>query len=153
MQVWIDNRHPQLALREDALRRGVEFILGALGSPDAEVSVVLMGDEQIADLNLKYLDRRGPTNVIAFSMLEGEGPPLSSHLLGDVVVSLDAVSKESEASGMPREERLALLLIHGILHLLGYDHVESQEQARRMDQEEKRILKMLKDKMPALGFD
>jgi probable rRNA maturation factor len=76
-------------------------------------------------------------------MREGEGKQISPHLLGDVVVSLDTARREAEEGGIAWEVRLAALVIHGVLHLLGRDHVGDEAQARRMADEEERILAAL----------
>jgi probable rRNA maturation factor len=107
-------------------------ILNALDCPEAELSIVLVDDDEIAALNREYLQRSGPTNVIAFPMQEGAFGEISPHLLGDVVISLDTCQRESEGAAMPFEERLDQLLIHGILHLFGYDHVTNKADAERM---------------------
>jgi probable rRNA maturation factor len=73
-------------------------------------------------------------------------------LLGDVVISLDAARAEAEQAGIPWRERLLSLLIHGILHLIGYDHMGDEEKAQQMAGEEGRILGMLKEKMPGIGL-
>jgi probable rRNA maturation factor len=96
------------------------------------LSILFVDDEQIAALNREYLRRSGPTNVIAFSMQEGEFSEITPNLIGDVVISLDTCRRESEAAAMPYEERLDQLLIHGILHLFGYDHVTNENDAARM---------------------
>jgi len=91
-----------------------------------------VGDEEIAALNAEYLQRSGPTNVIAFPMQEGEFSEVTPDLIGDVVISLDTCRRESEGAAMPFEERLDQLLVHGILHLFGYDHVTHAADAERM---------------------
>jgi probable rRNA maturation factor len=96
------------------------------------LSIVFVDDAGIAALNQTYLQRRGPTNVIAFPMQEGEFSEINPDLIGDVVISLDTCRRESEAAAMPYEERLDQLLIHGILHLFGYDHVTNESDAARM---------------------
>ena len=144
MKVLIDNRHPSVAIPEETIGLWVEHILEALGLSEAEVSIVLMDDDQIADLNLRYLSRKGPTNVIAFPMGEGDGVHLWPQLLGDVVISLDAARKESEDAGIPYSGRILALLVHGILHLIGYDHVGDEDRQRQMEAEEGRILEIVR---------
>jgi probable rRNA maturation factor len=143
MRIWIDNRHPHGLISDQTAQGLVERILLALALPDAEVSVVLVDDREMARMNRRFLNRRGPTNVIAFSMREGDGKHISPHLLGDVVVSLDTARREAEEGGIAWEVRLAALVIHGVLHLLGRDHVGDEAQARRMADEEERILAAL----------
>ncbi|MBF0476649.1 MAG: rRNA maturation RNase YbeY, partial [Deltaproteobacteria bacterium] len=101
-----------------------------MACPDGELSLVLTDDPGIAELNEQYLGRTGPTNVISFPMREGEFGELNPHLLGDVVISTDTTVSEAEHGGLKTAERFDQLLIHGILHLFGYDHEEEQDAAR-----------------------
>ncbi len=100
----------------------------------------MVDDEGIAPLNQQYLGRAGPTNVIAFPMQAGAFSDLSPHLLGDVVISVETCQREAEAAGMGFEKRFVELLIHGILHLFGYDHETSPEEAERMNRKTEALL-------------
>lgn len=106
--------------------------------------MVLVDDAFIAELNRQYLQREGPTNVIAFPMQEGRFPEVSPQLLGDVVVSVDTARREAADAGIDFETRLDELLVHGILHLFGYDHETDAAQARIMASRSEEILEMLK---------
>ena len=143
MRIWIENRHPTVRVGQHLVRNWATRVLKALGLQEAELSILLVADEEIAALNRQYLRKRGPTNVIAFSMREGEGSQVAPHLLGDVVISPDTARREAEAAGIPFTKRLQALLVHGILHLLGHDHVGDKAQAQRMEQEEERLLGVL----------
>jgi len=114
-----------------------------LGSPDGELSILIGDNPYIAELNQNYLNRSGPTNVIAFPMQEGEFTGITPQLLGDVVISADTTMKEAGDAGMTFQERLTELLIHGILHLFGYDHVTTPEDARIMADKSRELMKML----------
>lgn len=114
-----------------------------MGSPDGELSILLLDDPQIAVLNKDYLQREGPTNVIAFPMREGAFAEINPELLGDVVISLETAAKEGLAAGVPMEDRLAELMIHGILHLFGYDHEISETEARRMEAKSRGLLERI----------
>jgi len=114
-------------------RQKAQAILDVLEYPEKELSVVLLDDPQIADLNQTYLKREGPTNVIAFPMQEGEYTDISPDLLGDVVISLDTAAREGRMAGIDVQTRTIELLVHGVLHLLGYDHEQDGEEARRME--------------------
>ena len=102
-----------------------------------------MDDPQIEKLNRQYLNRQGPTNVIAFAMREGEFSHVTPHLLGDVVISADTAAKEAQNYGMSTEHRFNELLVHGILHLFGYDHEDSENEARRMEEKSRELLELL----------
>jgi len=115
-----------------------------LDFPEGEISILLVDDPQITILNQKYLDRQGPTNVIAFAMREGEFSHLTPHLLGDVVISMDTAAREAQAADLSRERRFNELLIHGILHLFGYDHEDSEKEARRMQEKSRELMEMIK---------
>ncbi len=93
-------------------------------------------------LNRQYRGRDHPTDVLAFATREAKGP--ASPLLGDVVISLDAAGRQSAADGRPIEQELAVLLVHGILHLVGFDHERGAREARRMQRKERSILKSLR---------
>jgi len=104
---------------------------------------LLLDDTAIADLNQQYLNREGPTNVIAFPMGEGEFSGISPDLLGDVVISLDTAAREAAEMDISMPTRFKELLIHGILHLYGYDHVAEEAQARRMDEKSEALLEQI----------
>ena len=115
-----------------------------MGCNRAELSISIVDDAEIEALNQKYLNRNGPTNVIAFPMRTGQFSDITPHLLGDVVISIETAASEGERSGISLEERFTQLLVHGILHLLGYDHEKTKEEAENMGKKSKEILKTLK---------
>jgi probable rRNA maturation factor len=102
-------------------------------------------DDTIARLNAAYLNHQGPTNVISFSMREGEHGRIHPELLGDIVISTDTCERESREAGMPFGQRFDELLIHGILHLFGYDHVNTEEQAAVMDAKSLEMMDLIQD--------
>lgn len=122
------------------------MLLKALGHPEGELSIVLVDDPQIAEFNREFLGRKGPTNVIAFPMQEGRFANLNPSLLGDVVISVDTACREAGAAGLGLEERLTQLLVHGLLHLCGYDHERDAVEARRMAARSRRLLKRIDDR-------
>ncbi|HJX34206.1 MAG TPA: rRNA maturation RNase YbeY [Desulfatiglandales bacterium] len=109
-----------------------------------ELSVLFADDSMIADLNSRYLGRLGPTNVLAFPMSEDQGRGVASGMLGDVAISVDTAVRESEESGERLEETVCRLLIHGILHLMGYNH-ETVREERIMRKEEKRLFSLVRE--------
>jgi probable rRNA maturation factor len=119
-------------------------ILSALGCPEAELSISIVGDRSIRTLNRDYLGRDKATNVISFAMQEGEFGTLNPELLGDVVISADTAAREAEEAGESFLHRLNFLLLHGILHITGYDHERSGEiEAARMEAREREIFALL----------
>ena len=121
-----------------------ERILNVLGSPGSELSIVVVGDRTIRTLNREYLGRDKATNVISFSMREGEFGAVNPDVLGDVVISAATCAREAEEGGIPFWSRLCFLLLHGILHLAGYDHERSgAEEAERMEAREREIFTLL----------
>jgi probable rRNA maturation factor len=107
-------------------------ILADLALPDAELSLLLVDDAQIQELNRQYLRRNKPTNVLAFSMGEGEFSTLHPNLLGDLVISVETAWRQSNRFGLNEMEMVILLMIHGILHLIGYEHEGTKKGSRAM---------------------
>jgi len=116
-----------------------------LDCPDGELSLLVVDDPQIAKLNKKYLNRHGPTNVIAFPMRQGEFANLTPQLLGDVVISVETAAREAKKSGISMQERFTQLLVHGVLHLFGYDHEENKQQARKMEEKSNELIKLIEN--------
>jgi probable rRNA maturation factor len=146
MGVLIDNRQSSYKLSQKKIRKKAQAILNALDNPEAELSVVIVDDSEIEALNQKYLNRSGPTNVIAFPMREGEFSDLSPLLLGDVVISTETAGREALNSGISVETRLDQLLVHGILHLFGFDHESNQNDAAKMEAKAVELLELIGDK-------
>lgn len=115
-----------------------------MGYPEAQLSILIVDDDQIAELNQAYLNHAGPTNVIAFPMQEGQFFDITPNLLGDVVISADTAHRESVDAGMEMVERFNQLLIHGILHLVGYDHVNSEKEAAGMEQKSNQLMELIR---------
>ena len=132
MAVLISNQQDKRSISKKTIQKTAQAILDALASPDAELSLLVVDDDGIAPMNAQYLGRNGPTNVIAFPMQEGDFAAVNPHLLGDVVISAETCQREAEAAGIGFDRQFTELLIHGILHLFGYDHEKSSVEAERM---------------------
>jgi probable rRNA maturation factor len=122
-------------------------ILDAVGESNAELHIELIGDHRMQRLNREYRGKNVPTDVLAFS--QREAPGRRSSLLGDVVISVHAALRQANARHHSVDEELAVLLIHGILHLCGYDHEQGEPEARRMRRREL-ILRRLVHPLPRL---
>jgi probable rRNA maturation factor len=92
------------------------------GSADAEVGVLYVDDEEMSGLNVRYRRKAGPTDVLSFAMREGEGLKGNDSMLGDIAVSVETAQRQALAGGISLRRELATLLVHGSLHLLGWDH-------------------------------
>ena len=126
-------------------------ILAASGVPAAELSLDLVGDRRIRRLNRQYRGRDYPTDVLAFPMRKVAGP--ASSLLGDVVISLHTAARQAEASGHSLDHEVVTLLIHGTLHLCGYEHERGAREAYRMRRKELAILESLKPLPKLVAFN
>jgi rRNA maturation RNase YbeY len=115
-----------------------ERLLGALEVPDAELSISLVGDQAMAEMNQRFRGRDGPTDVLSFSLLEGEHAEHRGGMLGDVVLDVDVAGRQADSFGHSLDEELLRLLIHGALHLLGFDH-ELEEDATVMEAREREL--------------
>jgi probable rRNA maturation factor len=113
--------------------------LTELELPDAELSLLLVNDDQIRALNRRYLRLDKPTNILAFPMREGKFSTLHPHLLGDLVISVQTVRRQMKPFGLDEMKMMTLLIIHGILHLLGYEHEGTRKGARQMAVKQKTL--------------
>jgi len=121
-------------------------ILTELGLLEAELSLLFVNDLQIQELNRRYLRRDKPTNVLAFSMKQGEFPTLHPHLLGDLVISVETANRQSNRFGLNEMEMVILLMVHGVLHLTGYDHEGTKKEAKEMALKQKELFRIATQK-------
>ena len=113
-------------------------ILDDSGRSEAELSIFITDDEEIGSLNRIYRAIDRPTDVLSFSQLEGEGPIIAPQLLGDVVISWETAQRQALELGHTIQFEMKRLLVHGVLHLLGFDHEKDEEWARIMKEEEEK---------------
>jgi len=125
------------------LRSHAARLLREIERAGAELSIALVDDAEIADLNSRYRGRQGPTDVLSFSLEEGPHADRRGSLLGDVVVSLETAATQARRGRRSLDDEVLRLLIHGTLHLVGHDH-EGEEEARRMRAEERRLWRTLR---------
>ncbi len=114
-------------------------VLEAEGVGAAELSVTVTDDETVRSLNREYAGEDAVTDVLSFSQREGEefaAPPGGAPLLGEVVIAYPQALRQAREHGRPAEAEVARLLIHSILHLLGYDHAQPEEERRMRAREE-----------------
>jgi len=131
----IENLQNSYPIETIPLGQWANQVLDLLEIGSAEISVVIVDNDQIQELNRTYLGHDRPTNVISFPQQEGEGP--DGEHLGDVVISIEMADQEAKEAGLSLSERMLQLLIHGICHLAGFDHERgTEEEARKMEETE-----------------
>ena len=135
MEIMID-KYVDPIVRENCIYKMVWTILKEESMPeDTEISIVFVNNEKIRELNHQYRGLNRPTNVLSFSMVEGMPMPFNN-ILGDVAISVEYAKKEAEDLGINIEDRIIQLLIHGTLHLVGYDHIRDDDYEKMQEREE-----------------
>lgn len=142
--VSIAHRTPRGRELVDELSRRAARSLKVLKLTRGELSLALVSDAQIRRLNRQYRHRDVATDVLSFPMHGRSRPRQGPWLLGDVVISVDMIRRQARADGCPSIDVAERLLIHGLLHLLGYDHEVSESEARRMARRERLLATALR---------
>ncbi len=144
MPVLVSNLQQKVSVsneQEGLVMKTVNMVLEEEDSgKESEVSVVFVDDVRMQELNKQYRGVGRPTDVLSFAMTEGEDfPGGEEELLGDVVISLETAVNQAEEYGHSVDREVAYLTVHGVLHLLGYDHEDSQSK-KIMRQKEEAIM-------------
>jgi probable rRNA maturation factor len=139
--VSVARRSRQGKISVGKIKKTALKVLELLHQSRAELSVALVGNREIQGLNSRYRAKDEPTDVLSFT--SGEILPGGALILGDVVISLEKAGKQARAARRTLEKEVETLLVHGILHLLGYDHERSSEEARIMRALERKIARSL----------
>lgn len=111
------------------LEQAARLTLIQESAPNADMTIVLTDDSQLHELNREYLGIDSPTDVLSFPASESD-PETGAAYLGDILISIPRATQQAQAAGHSLEAETQLLVIHGTLHLLGYDHAEAEEKAR-----------------------
>ncbi|MCI8424920.1 MAG: rRNA maturation RNase YbeY [Adlercreutzia sp.] len=147
MEILITYNHREDDVAPMPLRELAQFVLEREGKPvNTEVSVSLVDNDTIAELNGRFRNMEGPTDVLSFecdniadSITAADGPACPLYELGDVIIAPDVAEAQSSEFGNSFEQEMSLLLVHGLLHLCGYDHIEDAE-AEVMEARERELL-------------
>jgi len=142
--VIVQNRQRAVAVDQKRLGRTAESILAAARAETAELSVLLISDARMRALNRRYRKKDRTTDVLAFPLREGRFSRFRGKLLGDVVISLPAAKRQATEYGHSLRDELERLLVHGVLHLLGYDHERNAREAAVMARKERAILRAIR---------
>ncbi len=140
MPVLVNNLQQKVNVnnrQEDLVIKAAAAVLEEEGYDDeAEVSIVFVDNPRIQALNKQYRGVDSPTDVLSFSMQEGENIPGEDSLLGDVIISLETAVHQAEEFGHSVDREVAYLAVHGVLHLLGYDHMKEPDRKQMREKEE-----------------
>ena len=153
MEVLISNRQKKVKLNKKRLQIIAEEIMKFEELPDnTELSLVLCDDDFIQKLNHEYLGKNRPTDVLSFP-LEEDDFDSEIRLLGDVVISIETASHQAQKMRHSVGLEVVFLLIHGFLHLVGYDHAQGKAEMLRMKTREELICRLLSDKKLLKGIE
>jgi probable rRNA maturation factor len=140
MKILIRNQQRLRSLNKEQISKAAEKILTILKQPRAELSILFVGDKKMLQLNTSYRGIRKSTDVLSFDSelpVSQAGP---DHVLGDIVINVYRVASQAEQWGTGFYDEVYRLLVHGTLHLLGYDHEDTPYRARKMKKKEEELL-------------
>lgn len=143
MEILLSNNQNQHPVDSKALQSQIGQVLEKLGETQCELSLLLTDDAEIRRLNKTYRNLDHATDVLSFPQDENAVNESGDTLLGDVVISVETAARQAEEHHLSFNEELILLAIHGILHLLGYDHERSPQDARVMKDTTQTIFEIL----------
>ncbi len=142
MAVFLENKHPKIKIDNFDIERKVKVLMGNLNCLDQEINILLMGDADIRQLNKEFRNNDYPTDVLSFPQNSDEDPYIPDEIiLGDIAISLDKAKIQAKEHALSFKEEIILLLIHGILHLLGYDHEISEQEEIKMRNKTRELFK------------
>jgi probable rRNA maturation factor len=143
MAISCRNQQRIIPIDTRALRKTLLKLLVALECQSCDMSLLITDDARMHRLNARYRGIDRPTDVLAFAMREGPFTSLHPELLGDVVISAETALRQAQARRHSLAKELTRLLIHGVLHLLGYDHEVSAAEARLMRAKERQLWRLV----------
>ena len=137
--IYYHNRVRKSGVDARAIKKTAEALLKAAGEPGSTLSLTLVGDAAIRELNREHRGKDAATDVLSFPLFEpgerAQRSALPERMLGDIVISIDTARRQAAEYDAPLQRELERLLIHGILHLLGHDHMQPGERAEMEAQE------------------
>jgi rRNA maturation RNase YbeY len=143
MEILIQNNQSQHPVDVSHFESQINQVLEKLGETRCELSLLLTDDKEIQSLNRTYRELDKATDVLSFPQDEDAVNETGDTLLGDVVISVETAARQAEEHHLSFNEELILLAIHGILHLLGYDHERSPQDARIMQDQTQAVFETL----------
>jgi len=144
MNIQIENQQRRIKIDKRRIRRQVNALLKLLNCADMEISITFVDDAIMRKINKQYLSKDRPTNVISFPLQEGEFSDINPKLLGDIVISVDTAGRDAARGNLSFDQEILFLIIHGLLHLRGYNHENASiADARKMKKKEKELFTLL----------
>jgi len=144
MAISIRNSQKKVKLELRLIRQTLKKLLRLVDCRDKELSLLVVDDAVIQEINARYLGRNYPTNVISFAFAEGEFSGINPQILGDIVISAETALRDADSGNLPLSDEMDFLIIHGLLHLLGYNHeTDNGEERERMQKKEQELFFLL----------
>jgi probable rRNA maturation factor len=144
MKMQIANNQLEIKIDKRKIRSVITKLSKLLDCTDKEVSISFVNDETIQQLNREYRNKNKPTDVLSFSLQEGEFGNINPHVLGDIVISVDTAMADATKNALSLEEEINFLIIHGLLHLLGYEHENTtREEKKKMQAKQEFLFSLL----------
>ena len=144
MNIQIENKQTKIKIQRRKIRSTVRTLLNIMDCADKELSISFVDDNTIQQLNKNYLKRDNSTNVLSFSLQEGKFGNINPNILGDIIISAETAQRDAAIGDLSLSEEIYFLIIHGLLHLLGYNHENTTKaQTTKMRVKEKELFKIL----------
>ena len=144
MQIQIENKQTKIKIERRKIRSTVLKLLKIMDCANMELSISFVDDNAIKQLNADYLQRDNATNVLSFSLHEGEYGNINPDILGDIVISAETAQRDAAIGDLSLSEEIDFLIIHGLLHLLGFNHENTTKaQTTKMQIKEKELFGIL----------
>ncbi len=144
MAIQIQSNHNKIRINTRKLRPVISKIMKILDCADKEISINFVDDAKIKQLNKQYLGRDKATNVLSFSLREDEYGDINPQILGDIVISVETAQKDAAYGNLTVDQEIDFLIIHGLLHLLGYDHENTtKKETNKMRKKEKELFNIV----------
>ncbi|MGA2527164.1 MAG: rRNA maturation RNase YbeY [Smithellaceae bacterium] len=140
MSLQIQNNQKKIKINRRKIRSAILKILKILECADKEISINFVDDAKIKQLNKQYLGKDRATNVLSFSLREDEYGNINPQVLGDIIISVEAAQKDAVYGNLTVDQEIDFLIIHGLLHLLGYDHENTtKKETSKMRKKEREL--------------
>ena len=144
MNLHIQNNQRKIKIDRRKIRSTIFKILKILDCADKEISLSFVDDIKIKQLNKQYLGKDKATNVLSFSLQEDEYGNINPQILGDIVISVETAQKDAVYGNLTVDQEINFLIIHGLLHLLGYDHENTtKKETSKMRKKERELFNIV----------